>query len=76
MELPIKVMQDHASIVMTSDGYGHLFPRQDDGNELAEAEVALMKAQPSGPRAICPMLRSMTRVHAPAPLGLVTAQWR
>jgi integrase len=32
----------HASIVMTLDTYGHLFPRGDDGAELAAAERALM----------------------------------
>jgi integrase len=38
LELPAKVVQDrlgHASIVMTMDG--HLFPRNDDGTELAAA---------------------------------------
>jgi integrase len=45
LELPIKVVQarlGHASIQMTADTYGHLFPRQDDGGELAAAERALM----------------------------------
>jgi integrase len=45
LELPIKTVQTrlgHASIVMTSDIYGHLFPRTDDGSELAEAEKFLM----------------------------------
>jgi hypothetical protein len=32
----------HASIVMTMDTYGHLFPRNDDGAELASAEKALL----------------------------------
>lgn len=44
LELPIKVVQTrlgHASIAMTSDIYGHLFPRSDDGAELAAAERAL-----------------------------------
>ena len=39
LELPVKVVQErlgHASIVMTMDRYGHLFPRSDDGSELAE----------------------------------------
>jgi integrase len=31
----------HASIQMTADVYGHLFPRADDGVELADAEKAL-----------------------------------
>lgn len=45
LELPIKTVQarlGHASIVMTSDVYGHLFPRNDDGRELADAEKLLM----------------------------------
>ena len=45
LELPAKVVQErlgHASIVMTMDTYGHLFPRTDDGTELAEAERALL----------------------------------
>jgi integrase len=44
-ELPIKVVQGllgHASIQMTADRYGHLFPRSDDSAELAAAERALM----------------------------------
>jgi integrase len=32
----------HASIRMTADVYGHLFPRGDDGAELAAAEQALL----------------------------------
>jgi integrase len=45
LELPIKVVQSrlgHASIQMTADIYGHLFPRGDDGAELAAAEQALL----------------------------------
>jgi integrase len=45
LELPIKVVQSrlgHASIGMTSDRYGHLFPRGDDSAELAAAERAFM----------------------------------
>ena len=45
LELPPKVVQarlGHASIQMTSDVYGHLFPRTDDGAELAAAEQALL----------------------------------
>jgi integrase len=44
LELPPKTVQDrlgHASIVMTLDIYGHLFPSHDDGAELAAAERAL-----------------------------------
>jgi integrase len=43
--LPLKVVQHrlgHASIQMTADVYGHLFPSGDDGAELAEAERALL----------------------------------
>jgi integrase len=45
LELPIKVVQGrlgHASIQMTADRYGHLFPRSDDSAELAAAERALL----------------------------------
>jgi integrase len=45
LELPPKVVQErlgHSSITMTMDVYGHLFPRDDDGSELAEAEKALL----------------------------------
>ena len=42
LELPTKVVQErlgHASIVMTMDTYGHLFPRSDNGAELAAPSV-------------------------------------
>jgi len=42
--LPPKVVQErlgHASISMTLDVYGHLFPRGDDADELAAAEKAI-----------------------------------
>ena len=45
LELPAKLVQErlgHSSIVMTMDTYGHLFPRTDDGAELAAAESALL----------------------------------
>lgn len=45
LELPLKTVQQrlgHSSIVMTSDVYGHLFPRGDDGSEMAEAERLLL----------------------------------
>jgi integrase len=45
LELPAKVVQErlgHSTIVMTLDVYGHLFPRADDGAELAAAERALL----------------------------------
>ena len=44
LELPPKTVQarlGHASIVMTLDVYGHLFPSHDDGAELVAAERAL-----------------------------------
>ena len=46
LELPLKVVQarlGHASIQMTADSYGHLFPRGDDGAELAAAEHAFLR---------------------------------
>ena len=45
LALPAKVVQErlgHSSIIVTMDTYGHLFPRTDDGAELAEAERALL----------------------------------
>ena len=45
LELPLKVVQarlGHASIVLTLDVYGHLFPAGDDGSELAAAERVLL----------------------------------
>ncbi len=45
LELPAKLVQErlgHASIMMTMDTYGHIFPRTDDGDELAAAERALL----------------------------------
>jgi integrase len=45
LELPLKMVQarlGHASIQMTADVYGHLFPRSDDGAELAAAEKAFL----------------------------------
>ena len=44
LELPPKTVQQrmgHASIAITMDVYGHLFPSGDDGAELAAAEAAL-----------------------------------
>jgi integrase len=46
LELPLKIVQarlGHASVQMTADRYGHLFPRGDDGAELAAAELAFLK---------------------------------
>jgi integrase len=45
LELPLKLVQarlGHASVQMTADRYGHLFPRGDDGAELAAAEQAFL----------------------------------
>jgi integrase len=39
LELPLKLVQErlgHTTVVLTSDRYGHLFPRGDDGSELAK----------------------------------------
>jgi len=44
MPLPLKMVRTrlgHASVQMTADRYGHLFPSADDGSELAAAEKAL-----------------------------------
>jgi integrase len=44
LELPLKLVSTrlgHASVQMTADRYGHLFPSADDGSELAAAEKAL-----------------------------------
>ena len=46
LELPLKVVQarlGHASIQMTADTYGHLFPSGDDGAEMAAAERAFLQ---------------------------------
>jgi integrase len=45
LELSPKVVQErmgHSTIMMTLDVYGHLFPRQDDSEELAAAERSLL----------------------------------
>jgi integrase len=45
LELPAKVVQTrlgHATIAITLDRYGHLFPRGDDGGAMADAERKLM----------------------------------
>jgi integrase len=45
LELPLKLVSarlGHASIQLTADRYGHLFPSGDDGAELAAAERALI----------------------------------
>jgi integrase len=45
LELPAKIVQErlgHASITITMDRYGHLFPSDDNGSELKEAELALL----------------------------------
>jgi integrase len=43
--LPLKLVQErlgHATVVLTSDRYGHLFPRGDDNSELSNAAAALL----------------------------------
>lgn len=45
LQLPAKAVQErlgHASITITMDVYGHLFPSDDHGEELAAAERALL----------------------------------
>jgi integrase len=45
LELPLKMVSvrlGHASIQITADRYGHLFPSTDDGAELAAGEQALL----------------------------------
>ena len=45
LALPPKMVQErlgHSSITLTMDTYGHLFPRNDDAEELAAAEQALL----------------------------------
>ena len=45
LELPAKVVQErlgHSKIAMTLDIYGHLFPRNDDHDEMAAAERAFL----------------------------------
>ena len=44
--LPPKVIQEllgHTSITMTFDRYGHLFPKADDPEEIAAAELAVVR---------------------------------
>lgn len=44
LELPPKLVQErmgHSTIAMTMDTYGHLFPRDDDGKELAAAAESI-----------------------------------
>jgi len=44
LELPPKVVQErmgHSTIAMTMDTYGHLFPRNDDQQELVAAVRSL-----------------------------------
>jgi integrase len=46
LELPLKLVSarlGHASIQLTADRYGHLFPSADDGAELAAAEKILLR---------------------------------
>jgi len=41
---PVQVRMGHSTLAMTADTYGHLFPSQDDTEELAAGERALMGA--------------------------------
>jgi integrase len=48
LELPLKVVSNrlgHASIQITADRYGHLFPSQDDGAEMAAAAEKMLVAR-------------------------------
>lgn len=38
----VQARMGHSSIVITADTYSHLFPRKDDGKEMAEAASALL----------------------------------
>lgn len=45
LELPLKTVQvrlGHSTLAMTADTYGHLFPRNDDRDELEAAEKSLL----------------------------------
>jgi integrase len=47
LELPLKLVSTrlgHASIKITADRYGHLFPSTDDGAELAAAERLILRS--------------------------------
>jgi hypothetical protein len=47
LELPLKLVSTrlgHASISITADRYGHLFPSNDDGAELAAAERLILRS--------------------------------
>jgi integrase len=50
LELPLKLVQvrlSHSSVALTADVYSHLFPRADDGTELAAAAATLLGASPA-----------------------------
>jgi hypothetical protein len=44
LELPLSSRLGHASIQITADRYGRLFPSTDDGSELAAAEKAILRS--------------------------------
>ena len=54
LELPRKIVQErlgHETLAMTTELYGHLFPRADDAGELAAGEAALLGAETAhGPK--------------------------
>ena len=39
---PLQARMGHSSIVVTADVYSHLFPRRNDGSEMANAADALL----------------------------------
>jgi integrase len=52
LELPAKVVQErlgHATITMTLDRYGHLFPSGDDGGELARGQRRILDLADDAP---------------------------
>ena len=51
LELPLKLVQarlGHASITMTADRYGHLFPRGDDGASWRQQSKPWSGSKPAG----------------------------
>jgi integrase len=67
-ELTAKMVQTllgHASIVITLDTYGHLFPHGDDAAELAKATAALFAGPP--PANVADIVQARTRKGHGAP---------
>jgi integrase len=70
LEWPIKVVSErlgHASIRMTSDTYGHLFPRGDDQAELAVAD-AMFFANVPAPRPATAHVRMLKPIDNTMPV--------